>query len=123
VRVRPLVVASLVVTLPVVLGACGSTSSGGDRGAASAPAGFCQKALAVLSDGPDPDADPVGYAQSQIIPLGDIHTSNTTLSAALAKLIAADRALVTSEGSDHAAVQAIAKANATLNTYCPGVAS
>jgi hypothetical protein len=121
-RVRPIVMASLVVALPVVVGACGSSSSGGDK-TATAPARFCQQTLAVLSDGPDPDADPVGYAESQIIPLGDIHTSDATLATAIHQLITSDRALVASGGSDHAASKAITKADKTLNTYCPGVAS
>ncbi len=34
----------------------------------------CKQVEAVLSDGPDPEADPVGYAQAQILPLREIHT-------------------------------------------------
>ena len=84
---------------------------------------MCQQILAVLSDGPDPDADPVGYALSQIKPLAQIHTSDSSVSVTLRKLIAADRALVKSNGSDHTATSAIAKADAALNKACPGVAS
>jgi hypothetical protein len=84
---------------------------------------LCQKILAVLSDGPDPDADPLGYALSQIKPLGQIATSDHSVRVTLDKLIAADRSLVNSNGSDHAAKTAIARTDKALNTACPGVAS
>jgi hypothetical protein len=105
------------------LAACSSSSSGGGSSSAQAPAAFCQKVLAVLSDGPDPDADPVGYALSQMAPLGQIHTSDHSLAERLSDLIAADQALVNSNGSDHAATKSIAKDDAGLNKVCPGVAS
>jgi hypothetical protein len=78
--------------------------------------------LVVLSDGPDPDADPVGYALSQIAPLGQIHTSDDAVTQRLSDLIKADRALVSSNGSDHAATKSVAKDGADLNKVCPGVA-
>ena len=53
----------------------------------------------MLSDGPDPDADPVGYALSQIVPLGQIHTSDRSVATTVRRLIAADRSLVASNGS------------------------
>jgi hypothetical protein len=118
--------ASVAVAAPL-WAACGSSGSSGSGGggahAAAAPAALCQKILAVYSDGPDPDADPVGYALSQIKPLGQIHTSDHTVSATLGKVIAADRALVSSNGKDHAATKAIATADKTLTSACPGVAS
>jgi hypothetical protein len=104
-----------------LLAACSSSSSGGS-GQAQAPAAFCQKVLAVLSDGPDPDADPVGYALSQIAPLGQIHTSDRSLGEELSDLVAADRALVHTNGSDRAATKSIAKDDEALNKACPGVA-
>ena len=84
---------------------------------------MCQKILGVLSDGPDPDADPVGYALSQILPLGQIHTSDRTVSTTLRSLIRADRALVKSNGADKTAKTGIKKADKSLNKACPGVAS
>jgi hypothetical protein len=113
---------SLALAVPL-LAACGSSSSGGGSAQTQAPAAFCQKVLAVLSDGPDPDADPVGYALSQIAPLGQIHTSDHALAQQLSDLIADDRALVNSNGTDHAATKSIAKDDAALNKVCPGVAS
>ena len=37
----------------------------------------------MLSNGPDPDADPVGYAQAQILPLREIDTSDANLHQAI----------------------------------------
>src|SRR5580658_9784510 len=36
----------------------------------------CRQVSAVLADGPDPDSDPVGYAEAQILPLRQVHTSD-----------------------------------------------
>jgi hypothetical protein len=113
--------ASVVLAVPL-LAACSSSASGGSSTQSQAPAAVCQKVLAVLSDGPDPDADPVGYALSQIAPLGRIHTSDNTVAQRLSSLISADETLVRSNGSDHAATKAIAKDDADLNKACPGVA-
>jgi hypothetical protein len=112
--------ASVAVAVPL-WAACGS--SGGAGKPAAAPTAVCQKVMAVLSDGPDPDADPVGYALSQILPLGQIHTSDATVHTDLQNLITADRKLVSSKGSDHAAKTDIKKADSDLNEVCPGVAS
>jgi hypothetical protein len=113
--------ASLAFAVPV-LAACSSSSSGGSSTQSQAPTAVCQKVLAVLSDGPDPDADPVGYALSQIAPLGQIHSSDSELAQRLSALISADETLVHSNGSDHAASKSIAKDDADLNKDCPGVA-
>jgi hypothetical protein len=112
--------ASLALAVPVMAAACGSSSGGSASG--HAPAAVCQQTLAVLSDGPDPGADPVGYALSQIAPLGRIHTSDHAVATTISQLIAADRALVASKGDDHPASKAITRADASLNTVCPGTA-
>lgn len=112
---------ALALAVPL-LAACGSSSSGGSSGQTQAPATVCQKVLAVLSDGPDPDPDPVGYALSQIAPMGQIHTSDDAVTQRLSDLITVDRALVSSNGSDHAATKSVAKDDADLNKVCPGVA-
>jgi hypothetical protein len=121
-RLRPGLVglASLALAGPL-LAACSSGSPSGSSSQAQAPAAFCQKVLAVLSDGPDPDADPVGYALSQIAPLSKIHPSDQALAQRISALITADRALV-ADGSDHSATKDIAKDDAGLNKVCPGVA-
>jgi hypothetical protein len=117
VRRAPLVVAALTVPL---LAACGSS---GPASAAKAPTPLCNRILAVLSDGPDPDADPVGYALSQILPLGQIRSSDSSVQHTLASLIVADKSLVKSNGRDKADSTTIKKDDAMLNQACPGVAS
>jgi hypothetical protein len=129
--VRPVIVArvrrcrvgltSLALAVPL-LAACSSSSSAGNSSQTQPSAAVCQKVLGVLSDGPDPDADPVGYALSQIAPLGQIHTSDNALAQKLTDLITADRALVKASGSDHSATKSIAKDDADLNKVCPGAA-
>jgi hypothetical protein len=114
-RPRSLALASLVVAVPL-WSAC---SSGGG----AAPAALCQKITDDLANGPDSGADPVGYALSQIRPLAQIHSTDQSVAAALTKLIAADHALVNSDGHDHAASTSIAKADAALNLACPGASS
>jgi hypothetical protein len=110
------------VLAPLVLAACSSSALGGASSQPKAPIAFCHRVLAVLSDGPDPDADPVGYALSQIAPLGEIHTSDSSLAERVSNLISADKALVGANGSDRAATKTIAKDDAGLNKVCPGVA-
>jgi hypothetical protein len=118
---RTMALATVAVAIPLWAGC--SSSGGGAAKAAAAPTAVCQKILAVFSDGPDPDADPVGYALSQVLPLGQIHTSDKAVSRDLHDLIASDRSLVSSNGSSHAAKTGIKKADAALNRACPGVAS
>jgi hypothetical protein len=123
IRPRSMALASVAVAIPL-WAACGAGSpSGAAVNAAHAPTALCQKILGVFSDGPDPDADPVGYALSQILPLGQIHTSDHSVSTTLHSLVKSDRALVKSNGADKAAQSGIKKADKSLNKACPGVAS
>jgi hypothetical protein len=119
-RVKSIALASVAVAAP--LWSAAAAQSAGAATHSKAPAALCAKLDAIFSDGPDPDADPVGYALSQIKPLGAVHTSDHTVSAVLTKLVKADRALFTSNGSDHAAEKEIKTADALVNTSCPGVA-
>jgi hypothetical protein len=116
---RQLGLASLAVALPL-LAACGASNTGGG---VAAPAAFCQKVGAILSDGPDPDSDPVGYALSQILPLSQVKAPDHALSDTLDQLVAADHSLVASSGQDSAAAAAIKKTDGALNRACPGVSS
>ncbi len=77
----------------------------------------------MLADGPDSDADPVGAALSQILPLQDIHSSDASVIHTVSKLVSADQSFYRSNGSDKTAATAIKKAEASLNKVCPGVAS
>ena len=51
----------------------------------------------MLADGPDPDADPVGYAQAQVLPLRQLKISDTTLQKAVQKLATAYQAYAASD--------------------------
>jgi len=113
--------------LSALLGACasaapssGTASSGTSTAAVHAT---CSQVSAVLSDGPDPDADPVGYAEAQILPLGQIHTSDSQLRAAIGKLASAYRAFFDSNGSSSSAKLAVTAASKRINSFCPGAAS
>jgi hypothetical protein len=114
--------------LSALLGACSSaaTTSGSSGTPATSTAAVhatCTQVSAVLSDGPDPDSDPVGYAEAQILPLGQIHTSDAQLRAAIGKLASAYRAFFNSNGNSSSAKLAVATASKRINAFCPGAAS
>ena len=104
-----------------LLAACSSSS------APARPSGArstCQKVGDALADGPDPDADPVGYALAQIIPLRQIKaTSDQSLQTAIDKLDAAYRQFYKDGGVGQSAKHAVTRATDKFNTLCPGVAS
>jgi hypothetical protein len=127
-RVREPAAASLIVLgLAVVLAACASPAPTSRPAAATASATevrvTCSQVTAVLSDGPDPAADPVGYAEAQILPLGQIRTPDPQLRAAIGKLADAYRAFFTSNGASPAAKLAVTSAAKRINSFCPGAAS
>ena len=110
----------MAMALMVLLGACGS----------SKPAPFsaqvkkqtCEQVQAALSDGPDPEADPVGHAQAQILPLREIRTSDGALHRAIDTLAAAYRSFSSTDGSS-AAKSAVSTAGKTIEHLCPGIES
>jgi hypothetical protein len=95
----------------------------GSPARASATENTCQRVSAVLSDGPDPGADPVGYAEAQILPLRQIGTANPALRAAIGQLADAYQQFFASDGKSSSAKQAVAAAGDRLNSICPGAAS
>ncbi len=90
---------------------------------AAATANTCQQVSAVLSDGPDPDADPVGYAEAQVIPLRRINAPDQALRGAISQLADAYQQFFASDGKSSNAKEAIAAASKKLNSLCPGAAS
>jgi hypothetical protein len=102
----------------VLLTACGGPSS-----EATAVKRACAQVGAVLSDGPDPDADPAGHAEAQILPLGHIKAPDKNFRAALSRLDTAYRQLFASNGKSTAATSAVAAASKKINAICPGAAS
>lgn len=116
-RRTPLV--ALLAAAATLLTACGSSAPAHTTAAAKSA---CQQVSAVLSDGPDPGADPVGYAQAQIQPLRQVHTQDKNLQSALDKLSSAYQQFYRTNGAN-AAKQAVSQASHTVNTLCPGAAS
>jgi hypothetical protein len=105
----------------LALAAC---SSGAGRAASAAPASpaACTQISAALSDGPDPVADPVGYAEAQIKPLRAIRTGDTALRAAISHLASAYAAVYNADGKSAAAARAVSTAGKKVNAICPGAA-
>jgi hypothetical protein len=117
----PLAVAVLATT---GLTACSSAASGTStaQAAGASVTAACQQVGAVLSDGPDPGADPVGYAEAQVDPLRRISTQDTTLRDAIGQLADAYQEYYTSNG-DKPAKEAVTVASNAINKICPGAAS
>jgi hypothetical protein len=98
----------------------GSTS--GPSSTSAAVRATCQQVAAVLSDGPDPVADPVGYAEAQILPLRRIHSPDHRLQAAIDDLATAYQHFFDAAGSGSSG-QAVKGANHELDGLCPALAS
>ena len=105
-------------TLIMLLAACGAPASD-----AAAVKRACSQVSAVLADGPDPDTDPAGYAEAQILPLRHIKAPDRAFRAALSRLDAAYRRLFASQGQSDAATSAVATASKRINQICPGAAA
>lgn len=102
-----------------LLGACGSSASK----ATAAVEQACKRVEAVLSDGPEPAADPVGYAEAQILPLRQIRTPDGKLHEAIHGLATAYETFFADRGSGRAASSAVSAAVARVDAICPGAAS
>jgi hypothetical protein len=119
----PAAALALAFALVMTLAACGSSGHGSAASAAAATKKACSQVAAVLSDGPDPDADPAGYAEAQILPLHQIHAPGHDLKSAISQLDAAYRQVFASNGKSSAATAAVAAASKKVNAICPGAAS
>jgi hypothetical protein len=80
----------------------------------------CAQVQAVLSDGPDPGQDLVGYAEAQILPLRQVHAATPALRSAITSLADAYDRFFASGGKSPAATRAVAAAAAHMNKLCPG---
>ncbi len=112
----------------VVLLVCACSSSAPSTakaaaGNAAATENTCQQVSAVLGDGPDPGADPVGYAEAQVIPLRRINVPDQALRTVISQLARAYQQFFASNGKSSKAKEAIAVAGKKLNSFCPGAAS
>jgi hypothetical protein len=108
----------LVAALAVAVAGCGSSTPAPTPSIAST----CQAVSAVLSDGPDPSADPVGYAEAQVFPLRQIQTPDRDLQRAIGDLASAYLQDYTT-GGNSAARQAVSQASHGVDAICPGATS
>jgi hypothetical protein len=108
--------------LAVLLAACGSSSASKPLTSAQVKQKTCKQIEAALADGPDPEADPVGHAQAQILPLREIHTTDSTLHQAIGILAAAYQELSSTNGASQAK-SAVGAATETIEHLCPGIES
>lgn len=119
--------ATPVVALTLLLAGCGGSSASASASSAapsaSAVSQACQQVGAVLSDGPDPDADPAGYAEAQILPLRQIHAPDQRLTTAISQLAAAYQQVFASNGTSAAATRAVTGASKKVSAICPGATS
>jgi hypothetical protein len=121
-RASALTVALALAAAPL-LAACGSGSAHPPPSASSAVSAACSQVAAALSDGPDPSADPVGYAEAQIRPLRAISTADPELRTAINGLATAYARVFESNGKNGAAARAVAADSRKVNAICPGTAS
>lgn len=113
---------ALAALAPAMLTACGS-SSGRPGGHGATISAACTAVGAALSDGPDPVADPVGYAEAQIAPLRAIQTSDRALRAAIRDLAGAYAQVFASNGASSSAEGAVTAAARRVNAICTGTAA
>ena len=112
--------------LALAVAACGSASSqtSSTVSLGSAVQQDCTSVADVLSDGPDPGSDPVGYAQAQVLPLRQLTISDVTLHRAVLTLASAYETFSTSSSSTRATSAAgVTKAENEVNKICPQAAS
>jgi hypothetical protein len=109
--------------IAIAIAACGSASS--SHAATSAILGTtvqqdCTAIGDVLADGPDPDADSVGYAQAQVLPLRQLRIGDAMLQRDVLALAAAYQAVAAGGAG---AATAVTKAEKAVNSICPQAAS
>jgi hypothetical protein len=107
------------VAIPVLIGAWIVSANGHPS---TGPAASCQAVSAALANGPNPDVDPVGYAEAQVLPLRDITTSDAGLHTAILQLSSAYESFYRGNGATSSKKQVTA-AEKNVDHYCPGVTS
>lgn len=117
---RAIVLGVAMLALTSLTAACGASTNASASGQVARRA--CRQIEAALSDGPEPEADPVGYAEAQVLPLHRIRTSDARLGRAVGRLASA-YAAVLATGDAAQAKSAVASASRAINALCPGVAS
>lgn len=110
--------------LALTVAACGSASSQTSSvNLGSAVQQDCTSVADALANGPDPDADPLGYAQAQVLPLRHLTIGDAALHQAVLTLAGAYETFTTSTSSTRAAsTAAVTKAENEVNKICPQAA-
>jgi hypothetical protein len=116
---RPACVVAVAGLLGAGVVACGSSSAS----ASAQVEQSCRQLEAVLSDGPEPAADPVGYAQAQVLPLRHLRTSDKRLHGAIEGLASAYQAFSAKNGVGRSARDAVTAAAERVDAICPRAAS
>jgi hypothetical protein len=113
-----------IVPAALLLAACGSSSSGAAAaGTQPVPAAdICVQVADVLGNGPDPDFDPIGYAEAQYGPLGAVKADKPQLQTALTQLSTAYQQEFT-QGVTKRTKAAVKAGQRAINSICPGAAS
>ena len=108
--------------IAVALSACGNSPSASSSSLSARQQG-CTAVSDVLSNGPDPDVDPVGFAQAQVLPLGQLKLSDVTLNQSVRRLDAAYKAFSATNGAKGSSVALrVSAAQHALNAICPDAA-
>jgi hypothetical protein len=79
----------------------------------------CTSVADVLSDGPDPNADPVGYAEAQVLPLRQLKIINGNLRAAVRQLADAYEVFSSTDGRATAEAIKVSEAEGKIDALCP----
>ena len=126
--VRPWALLACAALAAGTLAACGSSGSAAPASASAlqgtARQQACTAVSSVLADGPDPDADSVGYAEAQVLPLSQLKLGDSAVQQAVGQLASAYKAFSTAGATAApAAAVAVSKAQKAVNALCPGAAS
>jgi hypothetical protein len=110
---------ALLACAPLLLTACGVSATTVTKPSTTSIASTCQRVADILSDGPDPAADPVGYALAQVLPLRQVKTTDKALLLDIGNLASAYQTVykTNDKKGTEAAVNAAGK---KLDSICPG---
>lgn len=108
--------------IALALSACGSSSPASSSSLSARQQG-CTAVSDVLADGPDPDADSVGYAEAQVLPLAQLNLADTTLAHAVRQMDAAYKSFSSTNGAKGTpAAVSVSAAEKAVNAICPNAA-
>ena len=101
------------------VGVASAEALGAPEQASARLAATCTRIADVLSDGPDPAVDPVGYALAQVLPLREVATTDRVLKKDI-DLLAAAFEVVYKTNDKKGTEAAVDKAGKRIDSICPG---